>query len=251
MKKNYFLILAFLSLTFSYGQNCVQVPTSIRANTNTFAGYTFGMQVSVAQTSTLISLDAFTYIESTGGIIALYSDSNDYPDALITKIENLPQSTVGTVVSYPVSSPVILQPGNYWIFLEFTSSANFNYDFVNVETKYIEIFNYGSNILADTFRPGYEVRTDVKIAAGLTLDCTASSSEFDVQKLSIYPNPAQDIIQVQGLTEATNFTIYNALGSKVKQGNVDLNQTINTSELASGVYILNLNDSKNIKFVKK
>lgn len=64
-----------------------------------------------------------------------------------------------------------------------------------------------------------------------------STSEFDISVFNIYPNPASDqvIIDLQNENTLQKATIYNSLGQIVKTSTAT---TINTSDLSTGIYIL-------------
>ncbi|WP_299187263.1 DUF5060 domain-containing protein [uncultured Aquimarina sp.] len=88
------------------------------------------------------------------------------------------------------------------------------------------------------------------------VDCALSVEDFDLQESSLYPNPAQDIINIQGLTKG-KAAIYDITGRKVISS-IDIsesqNTTVDISSIPSGVYFMVLRDGKNqntLKFVKK
>ncbi|MBO4739011.1 MAG: choice-of-anchor J domain-containing protein, partial [Bacteroidales bacterium] len=71
-------------------------------------------------------------------------------------------------------------------------------------------------------------------------------------QVSVYPNPAKNMLYVNGLTE-TNVKaveIYDMTGRKVKQQPVTENMSIDIADLAKGVYVLSAGYQK-IKFVKE
>ena len=73
----------------------------------------------------------------------------------------------------------------------------------------------------------------------------------EMVSVSVYPNPASDILNIQTAESITNVTAYNIAGQKVLQANT---QTLNVSALKSGVYILKVETTKGsatLKFVKK
>lgn len=67
-------------------------------------------------------------------------------------------------------------------------------------------------------------------------------------KLNVYPNPAINIIHIQGVDLNSNYEIYNLLGMKLQSGT--LGKTIGISDLNPGVYYLFINN-KASKFVKE
>ena len=86
----------------------------------------------------------------------------------------------------------------------------------------------------------------INVLASLSVD------EFSLSGVSIFPNPANTVINIKGLeTTLENVEIYTVTGKKVISTTTDL-ETINVSAIASGVYFLKLNAkdaSKTIKFI--
>ena len=87
-------------------------------------------------------------------------------------------------------------------------------------------------------------------------------SSFDVSTLSspntpsiktgitIFPNPASEKLIVNGLTQETDYEIYSLLGGQVSDGSIDNHGRIEVKDLASGEYILKIDDTEDIPFVK-
>ncbi|KMQ59418.1 hypothetical protein ACM46_20190 [Chryseobacterium angstadtii] len=68
--------------------------------------------------------------------------------------------------------------------------------------------------------------------------------------IRIYPNPATDVIYVDGMKDQ-NFSIYNAAGQVVKMGNLKQGR-IEVSDLIKGNYVLKIKDkAEAAKFIKK
>lgn len=68
---------------------------------------------------------------------------------------------------------------------------------------------------------------------------------------SLYPNPATDVIHLDGVDNDSNFVIYNAVGQLVKSGEMQKRE-ISVQELVKGQYMLKLKgQDKAIKFIKK
>lgn len=75
----------------------------------------------------------------------------------------------------------------------------------------------------------------------------------DVKKnnISVYPNPAVDVINISNVSSKTKFEIYSVGGQLVNQGTTD--GKVNVSKLAKGVYILSLEsngEKSQTKFIK-
>ncbi|MCK7590927.1 T9SS type A sorting domain-containing protein [Subsaxibacter sp. CAU 1640] len=86
-----------------------------------------------------------------------------------------------------------------------------------------------------------------------TLLSVEESQPFMATK--VYPNPTDDIVQLMGLTESCNYDIVNTLGTKVKQGLLDRNGTLDINQLSAGIYYLRLKGAslkaQTFKIVKK
>ena len=79
---------------------------------------------------------------------------------------------------------------------------------------------------------GYVVKTD---ANG---NSTGLSTTLKKQ-INIYPNPAQDFIHIENLSDIQSYCIYDLTGRVIKQGKLS-NEKINIEELISGIYLLKL-----------
>ncbi len=90
---------------------------------------------------------------------------------------------------------------------------------------------------------------------GTIRDCiqTVSSSEIIVPNITVFPNPVDDIIYVEGIEGRFNFQIFNMLGELVSHGDMDRN-TILVGGIPIGQYFVRLNDSDKsftLSFVKE
>ena len=75
-------------------------------------------------------------------------------------------------------------------------------------------------------------------------------------KLSVFPNPSNGIINIQSAYKLNSVNVYNMIGNLVMVRNISGNQaTLNIETLTNGVYFLELNSYDgsviNTKFVKK
>ena len=84
---------------------------------------------------------------------------------------------------------------------------------------------------------------------------TLGSSSFDMNALTVYPNPVVDILSIRYTEEITAINVYDLSGRLVKQ--ITPNQTeveVNMSELAAAMYIVKVNAGESqteIKVIKK
>ena len=75
-------------------------------------------------------------------------------------------------------------------------------------------------------------------------------NELGTTVLDVYPNPAKETLHIEGLETGTTIEIYNSLGAMVKTRNVTVEEEINISELAPGVYMVRCGN-QTIRFVKE
>ena len=71
--------------------------------------------------------------------------------------------------------------------------------------------------------------------------------------INIYPNPVSDILNISGISQETDFEIYNAAGQKVNSGKVSDNK-VNVHKLLKGIYFIKIKDrgkENRLKFLKK
>lgn len=74
--------------------------------------------------------------------------------------------------------------------------------------------------------------------------------ENGVQIICLYPNPANDVIRIDGIGENAEVRIYNTTGALVKVVNVSDGEEINVSELNAGFYIVRSGNTM-LRFTKR
>jgi hypothetical protein len=80
---------------------------------------------------------------------------------------------------------------------------------------------------------------------------TATGIEEDgFENISLYPNPANDIIRIEGIEGQHELLIYNMYGILVKKENIEGNSEIGVNDLAAGIYFLRIGNHA-MKFVKQ
>ena len=126
--------------------------------------------------------------------------------------------------------------------------------FIDMHYKlYLENLAIARNPFTYTITPGPNgntlVVTNVDGDVGVYGDVLLSSSDYTMDVISIYPNPARDEVFISGLTERVSYSLYNILGVQVSKGIVGNNEPITTSDLQSGLYILQLEDGRTGRIV--
>lgn len=93
----------------------------------------------------------------------------------------------------------------------------------------------------------------VSIIQKITFGATLSTTTFgeNENNLVLYPNPSSEVFRIQSnIDETLKIKIYSLQGQLVHQGNYQTNEDINVSDLASGIYLVQVN-GLTIKFSKK
>jgi DNA-binding beta-propeller fold protein YncE len=73
----------------------------------------------------------------------------------------------------------------------------------------------------------------------------------ELSNLGISPNPASDFLQVSGIKAMEKYAIYNVLGAKIQEGTLNDEKQIDLKKVPKGIYLLELKNTKTIKFVKE
>lgn len=68
--------------------------------------------------------------------------------------------------------------------------------------------------------------------------------------ITLYPNPTTNYLNITSQPEPTKASIYNMLGQKIKDIQVQENKAVDVRELAKGIYIIKINNSS-IQFIKE
>lgn len=71
------------------------------------------------------------------------------------------------------------------------------------------------------------------------------------QSAYVYPVPADNYLKISGLAQAETYTIYSVDGRAIISGRAGVNDSIDVEKLMTGTYILKLENSQAIKFIKR
>jgi len=79
---------------------------------------------------------------------------------------------------------------------------------------------------------------------------TLSTTTFNTNNMTLYPNPAKNVITLNGITQPETIEIYNIAGQKILQTEVNANNNnITISKFTNGLYFLKIKDTT-LKFIK-
>jgi PKD repeat protein len=184
---------------------------------------------------------------------------------LITWNSSLDNTTANTIRM--VAKTIVFDVINDW---DFTA----NFDFTVNDNQVTFTNNYPADTVSWNFDDGntssennpvhtYNATGDFEVtltitACGRTHVVTKtvnvsnlSINDKDVSEIKIYPNPTQDILNINTLnTENYSVTIYSILGQKIKSFDKIINNRISLSGISPGTYVLEIN-SNNSKEIKK
>jgi hypothetical protein len=73
----------------------------------------------------------------------------------------------------------------------------------------------------------------------------------EVHDLKLFPNPTTDYIQISGLKNIENYSIYNVIGSEISKGTISNDEKVNIQNLTNGLYFLKFENGNTIKFIKE
>ncbi|WP_395044376.1 T9SS type A sorting domain-containing protein, partial [Flavobacterium sp.] len=76
-----------------------------------------------------------------------------------------------------------------------------------------------------------------------------SNNQFNTNKITIYPNPTKNTLNITTTTPLQKIIIYNLLGAKVYEQ--AFNEIVDVSSLSSGVYVVKFYGEDNVVFVEK
>jgi len=115
--------------------------------------------------------------------------------------------------------------GNNTNFTQFTASSNPNLTCITVDDVAYSTTNW----------------TIIDSGVSFSTDCsTFSTDEFNLNSISIYPNPSKDIFEID-LNKNANYKLFNIQGQEVLRGSfIQGLNNLNTRSLSSGIYVLNL-----------
>jgi hypothetical protein len=76
------------------------------------------------------------------------------------------------------------------------------------------------------------------------IQTATSVAGANVTALKAYPNPAKDVLNVEGVSKVENIALYNIAGTELAVSYTYVNNglQINTSGLAQGIYLLRVNN---------
>ncbi len=211
--------------------------------TDTLCYSTFTSTVNVAPTTTPFCDAQYTIDTLNSGNANLYllnTSTPAYSDPGFSTTYSWDFGDGGTS-NQPFPVHTYTAPGAYTVCISITS-ANANGDFC-------------TDVFCDTVGLDSQGNILFKKSTGFTLNvvdpATVGQKEYDVSDIHIFPNPAREFVNVQGLQAEVNWYIYDMSGAEVAWGRLENGQkAIPLPELTPGFYIMSLQGDSMQKNVK-
>jgi len=80
-------------------------------------------------------------------------------------------------------------------------------------------------------------------------DATLGTADLPTETFALYPNPARNELNIKGIFQKTDYTIYFTDGKLVRKAAYEPGKAVNIAELVPGTYMFRIKD-KDIKFIK-
>ena len=122
---------------------------------------------------------------------------------------------------------------------------------IQTGVKYVKLICFGRiNATTEANTSAWNTISELKFYKEGT---TASTINHELSQVSLYPSPANNQLSFKNFNDKiSKIEIYNVLGKKVLSTKIsNSEQTINTSQLVNGIYLVNLSDENNISATKK
>ena len=83
-------------------------------------------------------------------------------------------------------------------------------------------------------------------------DASLGLSEINSEDnhISIYPNPTTNYIKVSGVLNSETYVIFDMMGRQLQNGVLNINDTINVENLATGKYLLQFSNGATSTILK-
>lgn len=113
-------------------------------------------------------------------------------------------------------------------------------------TKYL-VFTFRSTNNTAVPAQAFGAVDDIK----LTYDYFLGTEDFNANKVSFYPNPVKDVLNLKTVENINSVSIFNLSGQNLVNKAINANETaVDMSSFATGTYIVNVISNNNVKTIK-
>jgi hypothetical protein len=185
-------------------------------------------------TSTSHTISNSSIISRPGAVAVADLDGDSYNDVILTDSGSANNAIIwfkGDEDSDPSVTPQLIVDNNFQMFD--VTVADFDDD-NDLDIANVGRFNSSVNWIENNLTQ-------------LSVD------ENTINTLTIFPNPTQNILNFKGyISGPLHVTVYDMLGKQLLSKEINDNNILDVSELASGIYTIRVNDSsESFKFIKQ
>ena len=159
--------------------------------------------------------------------------------------------------AYPTVASPVAYNGSFWMYFSGDSNQGL---YLDIDQENYPNSNGGE--LTDNTIYAVKLTPDAAMPGLETWNVEQHEAINPMTAVRVYPNPATDVLNIEvnaSQSSAMNINVFNIMGQKVMEQNVSINAgmnrpTINTAELASGIYFVTVkaNGYENtLKFIVK
>jgi len=200
------------------------------------SNYLIGVAFTLEEEGTINSINLIGNDNGSLVQMAVYNDLTGVPNDLIVFSEIA--EVVNGMNVYPVT-PTVIPPGDYWIMAVFEVSGNNSNVFIGGgKTVFYTDLPFGDPIPlnAQDFL-SYE-NQDFLFSLDITCE-VLGNNDNTIEGFSFYPNPVTDAINLSSIENIERVTIYNILGQKVIDQDINATSSqLNVSSLVTGAYLI-------------
>lgn len=148
----------------------------------------------------------------------------------------------------------VISNGNNLIVAEFSANKVLTIDVSDINapvvSDLITNLNNPAGLFLDDIDLYISVFGDNKIVKFSSTVLSIEENNSDSQKITIFPNPSLDFIQILGLKVKENYRIYDTLGKEIKKGTISNQENIDIHNFTNGLYFLKFKNGNTLKFLK-
>lgn len=122
---------------------------------------------------------------------------------------------------------------------------------VNLTPQIIDAYVMGGDNTLSVAVTNSQVGGQCFYGAEVTINTTLSTDTFNQAHYSLYPNPANTYVYVSGLQKSRPYKIINLQGQVIQEGSTSKDNAIGISQMAPGLYFLQIAEGNPIRFVKQ
>lgn len=122
---------------------------------------------------------------------------------------------------------------------------------VNLTPQIIDAYVMGGDNTLSVAVTNSQFGVQCFYGAEVTINTTLSTDPFNQAHYSLYPNPANTYVYVSGLQKSRPYKIINLQGQVIQEGNTSKNNAIDITQMALGLYFLQIEEGNPIRFVKQ